>query len=286
MDGNKSRLPDAALLGGAVISFVLTLWLAFNDKSASATVTAILAVGLTAIRFLPLIDTVEAFGLKAKLRETVSEADDLIVKLRKTSSAATKLAYFQLAYVGRMASPTWGHKRQLMAEVDAALQEIGETEADIAPFRAPVIRFAMADLYYLGTTVIGHRVQLLQRQAKEELDRYGGGKPIDPSDAEYQRLLAAYRRFELPEQLSQDLQSEEKVTDIGKSLVHQLERSRLPPEDKDALRPLIARLAIHGARLWSSKKIDDETLDLIEHRTGHVSGWAPLYREAFGEDPK
>ncbi|PSS67088.1 hypothetical protein C6558_03490 [Ensifer sp. NM-2] len=62
---------------GCVGSVVICLTLAYQDKAAPAAVTGGLPGVFLVFLYLPLTDSFEAFGLKAKLRERLAEAEDL-----------------------------------------------------------------------------------------------------------------------------------------------------------------------------------------------------------------
>ncbi|RYG97167.1 MAG: hypothetical protein EON58_10410 [Alphaproteobacteria bacterium] len=281
-----TTIRDVLLGGGAVVCFLATLWLAITDKASSATVTGILTIGLAAFRYLPLIDTLEVFGLKAKLKQTVDQADDVLAGLRSATSTASRLTYFQLAYIGRMASPTWSQKRRLLAEVDAALAAVGDTESQISAMREPIIRFALTDLYYLFTSVLQERVRYHRSAAQATFDAVFGGKPIDPADPEYIRLNEARRAFADPEQLSRDIMSETRFNDFTEALHAQVARSGVPPIDQTKLQQFALRVGRIGQRAWDARSLSDEVFELVKDDRNPMEDWKRHYEEAFGEKPR
>ncbi|MBU1335428.1 MAG: hypothetical protein KJ944_08160 [Alphaproteobacteria bacterium] len=269
---------------GAVLSFALTLWLAIEDKASSATVTGLMAVGFAALRHLPLIDTIEAFGLKAKLRQTVSEADDLLTGLRTATSTASKLAYFQLAYIGRMASPTWDYKRDLLGQVDEGLRKTGGTEAEIAPLREPIIRFLLADIYYLLRRIVSHRVNQRQREIRAEQNALFGNRPIPAGDPNYTRLSEELHAMRDMESLGNDLMANPKLACFAELITQQLEQTGLPPDDLAKLRPLAMRFGLAGQAAWSKMQLTDDAFAIA--RAQNSEQWQPYFVEVFGEEPK
>ena len=67
-----------AFVGSAAISYCLTIYLLVNDKTVSATVAGAFTIALLLFYFLPIVESFEVFGLKARLRHGISEANRLL----------------------------------------------------------------------------------------------------------------------------------------------------------------------------------------------------------------
>lgn len=80
------------LIAGAssILFGVLTFILLIMDRSASAAVSAAMTGASVFALILPIVDTIEAFGLKAKLVRQIDEGEQLLVKLRETVSVLAK----------------------------------------------------------------------------------------------------------------------------------------------------------------------------------------------------
>lgn len=273
-----------ALGAGAIICFAVTLWLALNDKSSSATITGLMTLGFVALLYLPLIDSFEAFGLKAKLRQSVNEADELVNALRAATATAAGVSYFQLAYIGRMASPTWFQKRIMLMGMDDSLRKVGISDADVAALREPMVRFLLADLYYLLGSEVDARVRQQRVNTQAQIDAKPNEGQVAPDSSLIERLTAQKSAFRECERLGHDLMSHTGITRFGAFLVKQLAESKLPEEDLAKLRPLADHLGRIGQTAWDTKQITDEAFELVSPE--QPDKWKAAYFERFGEKPR
>lgn len=153
--------------------------LALTDRSSAATVMAGLTVAFLALYFLPLVDSIEAFGLKAKLREKVVEADKLVNGLRSTALVASRTMYAQLGWLGRMGAPSWIEKRQWYGDLESNLRALDVDAKAVRDLQRPFLDFVSFDLYALFESVVVERLRYHGRklageigelQAKQEKD--------------------------------------------------------------------------------------------------------------------
>lgn len=281
IDDRGTVVRSFALDVAAVTSFVLTLWLAYSDKASSATVTGLMAVGFTALRYLPLIDTIEAFGMKAKLRQTVNEADGVLDNLRLATATASRLAYFQLGYIGRWGSPTWRNKLDLLEKVDASLVNVGVEPAEAAALREPLMRFAVADIYYLVRHVVSERLQQHRRRLQQEHETLFQGKLIDPEDPNFKRLRAETGALKEMASLGDDLMSHPRLPVIGAFIMDEFRASGLPPADVVKCEHLVQQWSETAQGVWDTKQISAEALRLMDARDSETR--EQFVKLAFGE---
>src|SRR3954451_6149816 len=91
-------LRQAVVIAAAVVLLTLAVKLALNDKVAAGTLVAGLFVVVVLVYLLPQLESFKAFGVEAKLRERLSEAEDIVRKLRQSTLASAKLTYMMLGW--------------------------------------------------------------------------------------------------------------------------------------------------------------------------------------------
>ena len=72
------RLAGPALIAAAAVCLLVSVALAIADKVAAGTLTAGLFVMLVLFRYLPQMESLKAFGIEAKWRERLREADEIL----------------------------------------------------------------------------------------------------------------------------------------------------------------------------------------------------------------
>jgi len=176
-------LLSAALIVGAFICFIATLLLAFDDKASSATVTAFMGLGCAALYFLPIFESFEAFGLSAKLKTQVIEAETLLKNIRTSAIVASRLSYVQVAWMNRMAVLSISEKRKLLLEAEDNLRELNVEKHLVSEIREPFLRFISSDLYAdfksLLRRRIGNERNDIDRVLREE---FPNGQPADGAE--------------------------------------------------------------------------------------------------------
>jgi hypothetical protein len=86
----------SAFLIGALLCFVLTVSLALINHVAAATLMAGLFVVLVLFNYLPEMEYFKAYGVEAKMRQKLNEAEAIIKKLKAAAIVSGKLGYLVL----------------------------------------------------------------------------------------------------------------------------------------------------------------------------------------------
>lgn len=162
--GSKLLLSWACATAAAA-SFGITIWLALDDKSASATVMAYLTGGFALAVILPQFDTIEIFGMKGKIRQTLDDAQKIIAQLQVAATASSKVQYEQMAWMNDR--PTWKAKAIWFGELNASLAKVGVDDRTIAELQKPFLSSVTRELCQPLEIVIGRRLQ----RRLEELSR-------------------------------------------------------------------------------------------------------------------
>src|SRR5947209_3882996 len=106
-----SRIVRQPLISTAAILLLIAVALALADRVAAGSLVAALFVVLALFHFLPEMESFKAFGIQAKWRARLREADEILDKLRRSALTSGQLAYHMLGWGSRM-----GGKRSKMKQ--------------------------------------------------------------------------------------------------------------------------------------------------------------------------
>lgn len=272
---------NLALILGAAICFFATLDLAFNDKASSATVTAFMGLGCAALFFLPIFESFEAFGLSAKLKTQVTEAETLLKNIRTSAIVASRLSYVQVAWMNRMAVPSTAEKRKLLADAEENLRQLNVEDHLVAEIREPFLRFISADLYSDFKSLLSRR----SSEAKSELDRvireeFPNGPTVDMRERfdELQRQRLAIS--DINDDFYQLIRSAP-FWNIQSKMTELIANSGLSVEDRGSLQRTANWIAGLSDDCWEVGTSTRE-VELFLERYGDMDGAALLYEQTFG----
>ena len=97
-----SRLTSGLFITASIGFLLLAAYSMWLDRSASAAVAGALSFAFLLLRQLPHLESMEILTLKVKLRERLSDAEQLTDQLRTTASVSAQLMYVQLAFMNHM----------------------------------------------------------------------------------------------------------------------------------------------------------------------------------------
>lgn len=81
----------------AMFSLLCAVYQGMNDKKGSAITLAAIFLVCALIVFLPKLDVLEAFGVKAQLSKTLDRAEEIIGKMRRLSEINARASYMTMA---------------------------------------------------------------------------------------------------------------------------------------------------------------------------------------------
>jgi hypothetical protein len=269
------------LITAATVSCILTFWLAILDKASSATVTAGLTVAFSVFYFLPIIESFEGFGLKAKLRAQITEAEALLEQLRSTAFLSSKMSFLYLAWMNRMATPTWAAKSKWINELEAGLKAIEVDQAKIDAVRDPIMRVVGFDLGSPLIRILGARVRFRQQELAAVIQQEfpNGAVSDDPRLAELLQRLRGLRvptSDFVPQMLSDD------TFDFSAHLERLIRESGLPDDDVVQLQPIISEMKRVYFECVLAKQLTPEAIKLLDDHLEDHTKWKELYPTAFG----
>jgi hypothetical protein len=118
---NMDRVRDIFLFfvaAPSMFALLCAVYQAMNDKPLSAaTLGTIFLVGAL-ILFIPQLEVLKAWGVEAKLRQSLDRAEEIIDRLRRLSVISAKATYTATAWGGRIGGPSAREKQALLDQVD------------------------------------------------------------------------------------------------------------------------------------------------------------------------
>lgn len=176
----------------AVFAMICAVYQAMHERNSSATVLGGLFLVSVLVVFLPKLEVLEAWGVKAHLVRTLNEADEILAKLRQLAITNAKAVYMNVSWGNRMGSPSAKDKQAMVDEVDAQLRDLKVSADERKALTSTYVRLIGFDLYMTY-------VQTLQRywQFKQQAMRQEAAKDSTNEDlkAELERLGAGLREW-------------------------------------------------------------------------------------------
>lgn len=267
---------------GAGLFLIATWILAMEDKASSATVTAAVGFGFAMLYFLPLVESFEAFGLSAKLRTQVNQAETLLNNIRNTAAVSSKFLVEQIAWQGRLGTSSWSSKCAMLAAINDNLIEIGVDEKIIETVREPLLRFLSFDLYRIFASVVQERYQFHRSIAAAELrNEFPTNQIAADSAARYNELVKHQNSFNAPNELLR-ANPEQAYFSVGEKVTEVVPQTPFSPAEHSALLALGEQIASIADGCWKAGTVTASAEAYLE-KYGGTNAWRPLYDTAFGD---
>jgi hypothetical protein len=256
----------------AVVSFGLTLWLLWNDRTSSAGVSLALGFGAILFRVLPSLESFEILGLKAKLRERIEKADELLEHLRGVATVFTKVSIQNTTWSSRIGGLTYQIQSELLDEQVAELMKLDVSLEMIDSVRRPALAMVSYDLARRFVLVL----EKVVRKYEEEYGRVRGALdrlPPDARSAEHgqqtERAVARQKLYSVSRYRDIFQSTPERPEHLSAVLSEVLSLYKLSAFDRVQLEKLAGKLAMLNQRIWTSKRMDAEVGEYLdESRAG------------------
>jgi hypothetical protein len=148
----------------AMLSFACAVYQAMNEKQISAGVLGTIAVACTFLVFFPRLEVFKAFGVEARLSQTLDRAQEILQELQRLSVISARTSYMTMAWGNRMGTPAAKDKQAVLDEVDRQLADLNVSTEERRALQRPYVQLIGFDFYMLFTRL---------------LDRYGEWKGGD-----------------------------------------------------------------------------------------------------------
>jgi hypothetical protein len=84
---------DKRVSAGAILCFGLTIVLTIADRVPAATLMAGLFIVMVLLNYLPHMESFKAFSVESKMRAKLSDAEDILARLKAAARSATADAH-------------------------------------------------------------------------------------------------------------------------------------------------------------------------------------------------
>jgi hypothetical protein len=173
----------------AVFALICCIYRAINDKVASATLLAALFLVCVMVVFLPRLEVLEAWGVKAHLVRTLNEADEILKKLRRSAILSAKASYMNAGWGNRMATQSARDKQSMLDEMDNQLRDLKVPADERKALSVSYVKIIGFDIYMMYVRTLERYFQFKQQAmqlevnkdisspVKAELDKWRAGRP-------------------------------------------------------------------------------------------------------------
>jgi hypothetical protein len=104
--------------------------------------------------FLPKLEVFKAFGIEAKLQQTVTEAVATVASLKRLAEISAKASYLTIAWGNRMGTPPAKDKQAVLDEIDNQLAELKVSPDELANIQRPFVKMVRLDFFFLFQGVL------------------------------------------------------------------------------------------------------------------------------------
>jgi hypothetical protein len=154
----------------AAILLIIAVVLALIDRVAAGSLVATLFVVLALFHFLPQMESFKAFGIEAKWRERLREAEDILDKLRRSTIASAEFGYFMLGWGSRMGGPRSKERQALADQMDSVLNELNVDREKLAALKRDYLFFASYDLFQTFDAIVSLNIRTNRLQPRPSID--------------------------------------------------------------------------------------------------------------------
>jgi hypothetical protein len=190
-------LPPYLFATAAIVSFSLAVYLALHDKKGASALLGAMALVAALLAYLPQLESLSAFAVNVKLRNSLDRAEEILTRLRSLSVVNAKLAYTTLAWGNRWGAPKATEKQRLLDAMDEQLAAMNVSADERSEIKQSYVRFIAFDFYQLYIRGIDYalnrRMEALQAKVQAE-----------PNDANktaaqtFSTKMSEWRRTPLP----------------------------------------------------------------------------------------
>jgi hypothetical protein len=240
------RLVFQCIIGlAAFLCFAGAVFKAASNQVASGGLFAGLFAFCSVLFVLPDLESFSAFGIAAKLKSKLQEAEMLTKQIRSVASSQGRTAFYFLGWGNR-----WRNDRveefRLADELDSALEELGLGPEELKRIKLPYLNFLKFDLYTAFTNLA--------------------------------RTRASHKGTPVPTVMVEDLEGV-KSKSLARCCRAYMGKLQLDDDDKTKLAAFADQIELINEDSLKKNSISEEAKQLIE-----TSNFATTFRKVFGEE--
>lgn len=263
----------------AIFSIILAVYQAMQKEIASAGLLATIFLVCTLVVFIPQLESLKAWGIEARLRQTVNEAVATLDNLKRLSATSAKSTYLSAAWSNRIGAPTAKEKQAVLDETEKQLAELKISEEERREIVRPYVQMIGFDFYMLYVRIFD---RYLNWRSDELMRRYNAGNSPEAKKAldEFREKPGKWRSLSLRSGMWRDLDSSK----LKKELDQADPSTWLAPSEIKAAEELKAEVLGLFKACESKGGYTPEAADFYD--TYHDTGGQDLkIKEMFGVNP-
>lgn len=263
------------LIGSAALLLVIAVALALVDHVAAGSLVAGLFIVVALLHYLPQMESFKAYGVEAKWREKLSQADEILQMLRQSTLGSAKLTYLILGWGSRMGGPTPEDRRAVADLVDAALLDLDVGRDAVLKLKKDYLFFTAYDLFQAFDTVVQSKIGKALPAVQARLssitdDALSGDRSL--LIEEIAHLKERQRPLDLLEVLP--------ITEPRSLCLARLPTCGLPDDDIHVLRAFALEVSSEMDVCLREGRITDRAIELLTHLRS-TAGRKALYSKLF-----
>lgn len=262
------------LIAVAAILLCLSVMLALLDRVPAASLIAGLFIVVALFHYLPQMESFKAYGVEAKWRARINEADEILNKLKQSTLASAKLTYMTLGWGSRFSGPRSREKQAVADQVDAALRNLNVDQEEISSLKKDYLFFATFDIFQLFDAI----VQKVIDENRNKLTLKIHNLKID--DKPQADRLELERDFLKEERAHIDLLEVLPSADFRVLCQSRVPSKGLEQQDREKLLAFIDKITNAVEEMRSSGRVVDAASNLIEMNS--MNKRQELYKDMFG----
>jgi hypothetical protein len=190
----------------AMFALLCAVYQAMNDKKGSALTLGTIFLVSALIVFIPKLDVLEAWGVKAVLNKTLDRAEEIIGRLQRLSVISARTSYMIMAWGNRMATPSAKEKQAVLDDVDKQLADLNVTPQQRAEITRPYIQLIGFDFYLFFTRMFDRYLSWKNTEMVRQLNA-NNTEETRASFERYQVKQAEWRKKALGDNVFERLNS-------------------------------------------------------------------------------
>lgn len=257
------------------LAFMLTMWLLINDRTASAGVSVALSFGAFILRLLPDLESFEILGLKAKLREKLLEADEILSKLKRVASMTAKATVINTTYSNHIGGAGFELQSELLDEQIRGLEALEVGIETIKDVKRPALTMASCDLARSFIVPL----QEVLRVYESAYGRLRGeqGSTSDNSETIIRHAEARQKQYSLSSLNDWSALVRANPEKLGAILTEALSRFRFSLDDVRKLEKWRIVVTSKNDILWKSEKLHLEVGEFLRTNSSATDVFASMF---------
>jgi hypothetical protein len=263
------------LIACAAALLLIAVGLALIDHVAAGSLVAGLFVIVALFHYLPQMESFKAYGVEAKWRERIGQADEILQKLRQSTLASAKLTYLILGWGSRIGGARPEEKRAVADQVDAALLDLNVSADAVRKLKKDYLFFTSYDLFQVYDGIVQLKINKAIAAGQVRLNSIVAD---DHSEARASLTdeMAHLREKQKPIDLLNAMQNVEPRS----FCIERLPSVGLAPHDVAILRDFAVEVSNEMDACQKQGRVSDRALELLTHYHS-TEGKQALYRELF-----